>query len=100
MQATGYVREQPAASLLADTGAYALQRWRQQMREAIVNRAAALAQAMQRVGMDPAQSPRMLGVVAALAMGDQQAIARWRPTIKFYSELLSKACFWRWLPDN
>ena len=76
VQATGYVREQPAASLLADTGAYALQRWRQQMREAIVNRAAALAQAMQRVGMDPAQSPRMLGVVAALAMGDQQAIAR------------------------
>lgn len=93
VQATGYVREQPAASLLADTGAYALQRWRQQMREAIVNRAAALAQAMQRVGMDPAQSPRMLGVVAALAMGDQQAIARWSLTIKPYAgfPLKSKA---------
>lgn len=76
VQATGYVREQPAASLLADTGAYALQRWRQQMRDAIAGRATALAASMRRLGLDPEQSPRMLGVVAALAMGDQQAIAR------------------------
>ncbi|MEQ6305899.1 DNA internalization-related competence protein ComEC/Rec2 [Delftia acidovorans] len=76
VQATGHVREQPAARQLADTGSHALQRWRQQMRDAILGRTAALAASLQRIGLDPAHAPRMLGVVAALAMGDQQAIAR------------------------
>ena len=76
VQATGHVREQPAARQLADTGSHALQRWRQQMRDAILGRTAALASSLQRIGLDPAHAPRMLGVVAALAMGDQQAIAR------------------------
>jgi competence protein ComEC len=76
VQATGHVREQPAARQLADTGSHALQRWRQQMRDAILDRTSALAASLQRIGLDPAHAPRMLGVVAALAMGDQQAIAR------------------------
>lgn len=76
VQATGHVREQPAARQLADTGSHALQRWRQQMRDAILGRTSALAASLQRIGLDPAHAPRMLGVVAALAMGDQQAIAR------------------------
>lgn len=76
VQATGHVRELPAARLLEDTGTYGLERWRQQMREAIVGGAPRLAPAMQWSGLDPGQSARMLGVVAALAMGDQQAIVR------------------------
>jgi len=76
VQATGHVRERPVARQLADTGSHALQRWRQQMRDAILGRTAALASSLQRIGLDPAHAPRMLGVVAALAMGDQQAIAR------------------------
>lgn len=85
VQATGHVREQPAARQLADTGSHALQRWRQQMRDAILGRTSALAASLQRIGLDPAHAPRMLGVVAALAMGDQQAIARWSSTIKLYA---------------
>ena len=73
VQATGYVRERPAAELLQAPPSHALQRWRQRMRDAIGDRQAALAQWP---GLDEAQAGRMLGVVAALAVGDQQAIAR------------------------
>src|SRR2546429_6606808 len=45
VQATGHVREQPAARQLADTGSHALQRWRQQMRDAILGRTSAGASA-------------------------------------------------------
>lgn len=73
VQATGYVRERPAAERLEATSAHFLQRWRQRMREAILARQPQLARW---VDLDPGQAQRMLGVVAALAVGDQQAIAR------------------------
>lgn len=72
VQATGYVRARPAAELLASTPAHALQRLRQRMRDAIGGRQ---AQLVQWTGMEAAQARRLLGVVAALAVGDQQAIS-------------------------
>ncbi|WP_051303659.1 ComEC/Rec2 family competence protein [Comamonas composti] len=73
VQATGYVRERPPARLLASTPAYRVQRWRQQMRAAILAGSAGL---QSWTGGDEARAARLLGVVAALAMGDQQAISR------------------------
>jgi competence protein ComEC len=76
VQATGHVRELPPARLLGDTRSYGLERWRQQMRDAIVGGGPRSVPALRWAGLEPGQSARMLGVVAALAMGDQQAIAR------------------------
>jgi len=86
VQATGYVRDKPPAQRMgAGMGAagaphggasYWLQGQRQRMRDAIMAQVAHTAPWLQRLGLDGAQAQRMLGVVAALAVGDQQAIAR------------------------
>ena len=60
VRATGQVRDAPAA-LLAETGAWRVDRWRQRVRDAI-GRAVPDA--------------RVAGVLAALAVGDQAAISR------------------------
>jgi competence protein ComEC len=74
VQATGYVRERPGAELLEATPAYAVQRWRQRLRDAVFARQG--TPLPEWLGQDAPQARRMLGVVAALAVGDQQAIAR------------------------
>ncbi|CAB5658543.1 ComEC family competence protein [Delftia tsuruhatensis] len=76
VQATGHVRAQASARFLGETASYGLQRWRQQMRDAIVGPDPQAAPAPRWPAADPGQLERMRGVVAALAMGDQQAIAR------------------------
>ena len=74
VQATGYVRDQPPPELLAVTAQYRIQRARQWLRDRI------LAQALPLQHWWPADTaqrgPAALGVVAALAVGDQQAIER------------------------
>ena len=74
VQATGYVRKQPAPELLAVTSQYPLQRWRQGLRDRIQGEALRLQRWLPGGGAEHAQTA--LGVVAALAVGDQQAIER------------------------
>nr|WP_279090195.1 DNA internalization-related competence protein ComEC/Rec2 [Comamonas thiooxydans] len=74
VQATGYVRKQPAPELLAVTSQYPLQRWRQGLRDRIQGEALRLQRWLPGGGAEHAQTA--LGVVAALAVGDQQAIDR------------------------
>ena len=71
LQASGYVRtgaRDPAPLRLAQTAWHPIEQARQQVRDAIVQRASA----------DPAleAQARAMGIVAALVTGDQQAIAR------------------------
>ena len=72
VQATGYVRDQPAPQLLEASNAYRLQRWRQWLRDRIRSQAAALQAWFPALNTDRQQAA--IGVVAALAVGDQQAI--------------------------
>lgn len=72
VQATGYVRKQPAPELLAVTSQYPLQRWRQGLRDRIQGEALRLQRWWPGGGAEHAQAA--VGVVAALAVGDQQAI--------------------------
>ncbi|MDN5503313.1 MAG: DNA internalization-related competence protein ComEC/Rec2 [Comamonas sp.] len=74
VQATGYVRKQPAPELLAVTSQYPLQRWRQGLRDRIQGEALRLQRWWPGGGAEHAQAA--VGVVAALAVGDQQAIDR------------------------
>ena len=63
IRATGYVRatELTPATRVHDNAGHAIERWRQQVRDAIASRVA---------------DPRAAGVLAALAVGDQAAIER------------------------
>uniref|UniRef100_UPI0030DA6BFE DNA internalization-related competence protein ComEC/Rec2 n=1 Tax=Acidovorax sp. sic0104 TaxID=2854784 RepID=UPI0030DA6BFE len=73
VQATGYVRagsKDEAPVLLADTWQHPVERARQSVRDAILERLVRDAQ-----GDDPARA-RIAGVVAALVTGDQRAIDR------------------------
>lgn len=74
LQATGYVRtgrRDPPPENLGDSGQHRLERVRQQVRDAIVQRSPALPET------PPEEArARAFGVVAALVTGDQQAIAR------------------------
>ena len=74
VQATGYVREQPAPQLLEVTTEYRLQRWRQWLRDRILAQSARLQHWWPAMAADRQQAA--VGVVAALAVGDQQAIDR------------------------
>jgi competence protein ComEC len=70
LQASGYVRSgarDPAPKRLAQTGWHAVERVRQQVRDAIFARLASV---------QGEARPRWAGVVAALVVGDQQAIER------------------------
>ena len=74
LQATGYVRtgkRDPDPQNLGPTGAHPVELARQQVRDAIQQRAPALTETAE----DESRS-RALGIVAALVTGDQQAIAR------------------------
>ena len=74
LQATGYVRtgkRDPAPQNLGPTGEHPVELARQQVRDAIQQRAPATTDSPQ----DEART-RALGIVAALVTGDQQAIAR------------------------
>lgn len=74
LQATGYVRtgrKDPSPQSLGPTGEHPVELARQQVRDAIQQRAPALPETAQ----EQARA-RALGVVAALVTGDQQAIAR------------------------
>ena len=74
LQATGYVRSgkhDPPPARLAQTNLHPVERARQAVRDAIVQRAP--------VALDAAEDgarTRAMGIVAALVTGDQQAIAR------------------------
>ncbi|WP_182286118.1 DNA internalization-related competence protein ComEC/Rec2 [Comamonas testosteroni] len=72
VQATGYVRDQPVPELLAVTNQYPLQRWRQGLRDRIQGEALRLQRWLP--GGSAGHAQTALGVVAALAVGDQQAI--------------------------
>ena len=61
VRAVGYVRDGPPPQRLDDAAGHSVQRWRQQVRDAIARR----------VG-----DPGAAGVLAALAVGDQSAIER------------------------
>ncbi|WP_255439256.1 ComEC/Rec2 family competence protein [Comamonas sp. Z3] len=74
VQATGYVRDKPAPELLAVTARHPLQRWRQWLRDRIQDEMGRLQRWLP--GGDAARAQAALGVVAALAVGDQQAIER------------------------
>lgn len=74
VQATGYVRDQPAPQLLAVTAQYPLQRWRQWLRDRIQAQSTRLQHWLSGSNVERGQAA--LGVVAALAVGDQQAIER------------------------
>lgn len=70
VQAVGYVRSgahDPLPSRLGQTGDYAVERMRQQVRDALFARFD---------GAQPQDSARWAGVLAALVVGDQQAIER------------------------
>lgn len=69
VQALGYVRASPAPEFLEAAAGQHLQRWRQRLRDRILAEAAPLA-------VVDVRRQAALGVVAALAVGDQQAIAR------------------------
>jgi len=72
LQATGYVRSglrDPAPQRLAQTGWHPVERLRQWVRDAIFERLLAR-------GGDERDRARLAGVVAALVVGDQQAIDR------------------------
>lgn len=74
VQATGYVREQANQELLEVTAQYPLQRWRQWLRDRIQAQSQRLQTWLPGVGLERQQAA--LGVAAALAVGDQQAIDR------------------------
>lgn len=74
VQATGYVRDQPAPQLLEVTTQYPVQRARQWLRDRIRNEAGRLQRWWPGISADRQQAA--LGVIAALAVGDQQAIER------------------------
>ena len=74
VQATGYVREQAQQQLLAVTAQYPLQRWRQWLRDRIQAQSQRLQTWLP--GVAPDRQQAALGVAAALAVGDQQAIDR------------------------
>ena len=74
VRAVGYVREVPAPQFIEATPRFAVQRWRQWLRDRIHAQADGLRERMR--GLDEASVRRALGVVAALAVGDQQAIVR------------------------
>lgn len=74
VQATGYVREKPLPQLLEVGSAYRLQRWRQWLRERIRGQTRQLHAWLP--ALDPERQQAAMGVVAALAVGDQQAIDR------------------------
>lgn len=79
IQATGYVRDKAPQQLLEVTAQYPLQRWRQWLRDRIQAQAAHLQTWLQGAdlpGTDLETQQAALGVVAALAVGDQQAIER------------------------
>ncbi len=74
LQATGYVRagrRDPPPQRLAQTYAHPVEWARQQVRDAILQRAPALV-----ATPAEAERARAIGIVAALVTGDQQAIAR------------------------
>ena len=74
LQATGYVRtgkRDPAPQNLGATGAHPVELARQQVRDAIQQRAPAQTETA-----EGESRARALGIVAALVTGDQQAIAR------------------------
>jgi competence protein ComEC len=74
LQATGYVRagqKDPVPERLAATGQYPVEQLRQHVRDAIFNRLAT-----PEPGQDPRAAVRLAGIVAALVVGDQQAIDR------------------------
>ncbi|GGH64489.1 DNA internalization-related competence protein ComEC/Rec2 [Comamonas phosphati] len=74
VQATGYVRESPPPQRLEVDAGYRMQRWRQWLRDRIRAQAAVLQRwwpALSESGRESA-----IGVVAALAVGDQQAVDR------------------------
>ena len=74
VQASGYVRSEPAPQWLASTHSFAMQRARQWLRDRILSR----LQSLQRwwPEAESAQLQSAIGVVAALAVGDQRAIGR------------------------
>lgn len=74
VQATGYVREQAQQQLLEVTAQYRLQRWRQWLRDRIQAQSPRLQTWLS--GVAPERQQAALGVVAALAVGEQQAIDR------------------------
>ena len=74
VQATGYVRDQPAAQLLQVSSQYPLQRWRQWLRDRIRVQGQQLQRWFPSMAQDREQAA--IGVIAALAVGDQQAIDR------------------------
>ena len=78
VQATGYVREQPAPQLLEATAQYPVQRARQWLRDRIRNEAGRLQSWWPSVSGSASADRQQaaLGVIAALAVGDQQAIER------------------------
>jgi competence protein ComEC len=72
VQAMGYVREKPAPQLLEMGSAYRLQRWRQWLRERIRGQIQQLQAWFP--ALESGRQQAAMGVVAALAVGDQQAI--------------------------
>ena len=74
VQATGYVRDQPAPQWLEQGASYRLQRWRQWLRDRIRGQTSQLQQWFP--ALEPQRQQAAMGVVAALAVGDQQAIER------------------------
>lgn len=74
VQATGYVRDEPAPELLEITAQYRVQRARQWLRDRIRAQTSRLQRWLPAGQVERGQSA--LGVVAALAVGDQQAIER------------------------
>jgi competence protein ComEC len=74
VQATGYVRESPPPQRLQADAGYRMQRWRQQLRDRIRAQSAVLQRWWP--ALDEAERESAIGVVAALAVGDQQAVDR------------------------
>ena len=74
VQATGYVRDQPAPQLLQVSSQYRLQRWRQWLRDRIRAQESHLQRWFP--AMERNRQQAAIGVIAALAVGDQQAIDR------------------------
>jgi competence protein ComEC len=74
VQATGYVRESPPPRRLEVDAGYRMQRWRQWLRDRIRAQASVLQHWWPALG--EAERESAIGVVAALAVGDQQAVER------------------------
>ncbi len=74
VQAAGYVRESPSPQRLQGDAGYRMQRWRQWLRDRIRAQAAVLQRWWPGLGASERESA--IGVVAALAVGDQQAVDR------------------------